>query len=188
MIRSIVDNNCGCLMPDACLKRSYWVDDIENNEERVQISICNEYLRLKLNEARQKQNWHYPDVSEVIEAILSKHVKIYPRVWPMQMRWSNDIFDRNINLRYCSRPYIIQELPMRKALEICTENRYHFIKDRVISELTNYLKANFHYKKYKTKYANCKTLINKWSKEWCLEKKSLIMNEIIIDILTVNSK
>lgn len=173
----ILHTECGCIENDirseSCLKRVFFVTDIENSNYKY-ISVCNNFLRLKIQYKKRLNNSSsYYVVDEVLKEVFSQYVKIY--TWENSRTFGNpnEIFETYITYEICSRPYILGYMSFKDALYLCLDKENYMVSDLVFEKVREYL-DNIRYKKYKTKYKECLSIIRKIKKSYGDEKRTLI--------------
>jgi hypothetical protein len=189
----ITHNKCGCIESSGvkdpkCLKRRYVVEDIKRGKS-IDIFICNEYLRLML-----QQDKHYSwfakkyAVHDVLKEIFKEYVHVED-FWIQRLGVSNknDIANQYITYTLCDRPYIYSTISFLDAVEACCQNKYYGrLTYMVVDKFEDYINKN-EYKKYKSKYAEAGRLVRKIGRCFSNEREMLIQ-ELLILLLKLKTK
>lgn len=187
----IYHEECGCLFADnirsdECRKRYYTVRDLENQDTK-QIVICNEYIRLMLNEYQIGKrfvgyNTRQYKVERIIEEIIGEYVNIGNAVYSR----GNDLTDVSINFVVCERPWICRTINLVPALEMIREGNF-MIYEETFNAIKNYLERTT-YKKYKTKYADTMRLLRKAQSFIGSKQREIVINSMFNNILQMQIK
>lgn len=186
---------CGCLFEnrtesDGCLKR-YFVVLIPENEEWVRLAVCNEYIRLKINEHLIKKDYGSMEIRarEVISDIIIDELNLDAHLFNNHTRWQrrgNDLFDKTIDIVTCEKPYMKAYYTMREALEHSL-NGNRMIKHRTLDVIREYI-STMEYVKYKSKYKTLSTIVNKIDKEFSPDELQILFTELLVAVLQINAK
>lgn len=159
METEVYHKECCCLHGDSdiksslCNKRYYNIYSIEDNEHKT-IIVCNEYIRLKLNERNHlKCRISYIDF---MKDIISNYAKIGFKI--ERDLNNNDILNHKVFIDVCERPRLWSYITIKECLTSIedmseTSQREWIIRDKLYYAIDSYLSSNSLYKKYKTKYA-----------------------------------
>lgn len=185
----IVHTECACLenydsLDDRCLKRTFFVCDIKNSTYKY-ISVCNEFLRLKLKQENPSSySYSYFKIDNVLVDIFRNYM--YVPEFKNQYGGGNDIINSYITYNVCERPSIYRYIPIMDAIEMVLNSRNYLLDEPLFNNISYYLER-VTYKKYKTKYADCKRLMNKIKRSYNEERENLI-TELFIKIYELNIK
>ena len=105
-MENIYHNECACLfahniMDDRCHKRYYQIIDWKTGIPK-NLFICNELLRLKLNQRRAEEKRYYGadlTIYDIVTGIISKYVEI-TRGYPKD---SNDLVNKSVRFNVCRK-------------------------------------------------------------------------------------
>lgn len=189
-LNPVYHNECSCLLvnnveDDKCLKRYYHLYDYKKNKF-IKLFICNETIRLKLNNERIKLDSMYTgkyQIDKVLIDIFKQYVYIN-NGWDNKM--NNDLLSKHINITICSRPFVWFNLDIVDAIEKYLENDSILLYNEISNHILSYMKS-ITYKKYKTKYEFIKKKLNKMRYMYG-DEKSILMNEIFVEILQTQYK
>lgn len=187
---AVYHNECSCLFAqnvedEKCLKRFYHLYDYKKNCF-VKLFICNETIRLKLNQRRIKLDSEYISeyqIDQVLIDIFEQYVFIN-NGWENKM--NNDLLSKPINITICSRPFVWFQLNIVDAIEKYLENGSIILYDKISNHILSYMES-ITYKKYKSKYEFIRKKLNKM-KYMYGDEKSILMNEIFVEILQTQYK
>lgn len=194
----IIHNECGCVHTtgvndENCIKRTYLVADAHLNRF-LNISICNEYIRLMLMSEKNRYKKHLyayreSDISDILCKIFRNYITINDY---MSHRFgntsgSNDISELSVSVIICNRPNIYSYINILDAINICLIGYNNVICKDVKACIKNYLEST-PFKKYKTKYKNCFTILNKIEKERNPIEIEILYNSLFLLILELNIK
>lgn len=196
----IIHPKCGCLHskginhPD-CIKRTYFVTDIRAGYPTFKgektITVCNEYLRIKIHEAAASQShFHldYFDFRKILKSIFREHMVIDEPDWSDKYfgRKHNDLYDLRIPYTLCERPYMSTSISFKEAIINVTSKVNFTLEELIIPYFLDYLKTT-PYKKYKTKYMEAGRLAKKIRNTYGNEKKHIV-NKLLTLLLTLKTK
>jgi hypothetical protein len=196
LYKKIAHNHCGCVFStgiedERCLKRYYILNDYENGQQ-IKLSICNEYLRLKIAEERNKRKDLYlhnnVDLNEILISIFSEYVNVYEySIWHLNKRNGN-INTINIATTLCQSPKIITHINLLDAIEIVRLGNYidDSLKHSIAREVKYFTDTYIRSKVSVNKYQKVSELINKIYKCWDRSKREIYMNELFITIFELS--
>ncbi|MCP4354327.1 MAG: hypothetical protein GY793_01600 [Proteobacteria bacterium] len=186
---AVYHNECSCLFAnnvedEDCLKRFYHLYDYKNNSF-IKLFICNETIRLKLNQIRINKGSTYLgkyEVGKVLDSIFKEYVSLGDgRYYDV----GNDLLDRHVHITVCSRPYTYTSIKLTEAIEIYLENNSRLLFNEIKIIILDYMR-NITYKKYKTKYESIRRKLKKIDNYGT--NKDILMNEVFIEILQTQCK
>jgi hypothetical protein len=91
-----------------------------------------------------------------------------------------------MNITVCSRPFVWVHLNIVEAIEKYLENDSLILYNEISKHILSYMKS-ITYKKYKTKYEFIRIKLNKMKYTYG-DEKSILMNEIFVEILQTQYK
>jgi len=196
-MKEITHNHCGCVLSNGiedknCLKRYYMLTDY-NNGEYIKLSICNEYLRLKVAEYKHKQEVFYSidkyDIEKILLPIFGEYIKLYDINSYGQTK-GNNLSDKNINAYLCESPKIFTRINIIEAIDLIRLNHAYIngLRENTLRVVREYIEYNIKSKASKSKYDSIIALIKRIDKTWNKEERELMINELFITILQIEVK
>ena len=199
-METIYHDECNCLSAsnvrdDKCLKRYYFIEDIEKQDYKY-IAICNSYLRLLFhNEKKRITSTTYLNCSgnrimkNIETELISKYVEIKRPHYNYWFYDKPDLIDRAVRFIVCERPFISTTYTVKECVTHIIENeeRNYKIEGALYPKIRDYLSV-MKYKKWKTKYKQCVILTKQIEKTWNKNKKTILLNELFININEMNIK
>lgn len=186
----IIHHECKCMFSNGiedknCIKRSYVLSDYKNNRY-VKIYYCNEYLRLKVAEWKDKHD--YFNFNYFFENIIKEYVEPYNTCYYGYKE--RNLIDIRISATLCDSPKIITYIPILDAIDIIRLNYWTIdaLAERIFQRVNCYLETNVRSKASKSKYTELIRLSNRIVREYSTEKKNLYINELFINILELKTK
>lgn len=149
---------CDDIKSDDCIHRYFEYHLPEGDYGRV--IVCNEYLRLKVNEYRHRNDGLYYYMHHFYTDVIEN---IFSELFPVKYT-RRPITKLNPSVTYsiCHRPYIFRRIDLFTAIEkYYNLSAGREIKDRMhdkITEVSNYL---LKYTKYKKYHERVRVLLNK---------------------------
>jgi len=194
--KEITHNHCGCVFSNGiederCLKRYYLLTDYVNGCY-IKLSICNEYLRLKVAEYNHKhKNSYLTDfhIEEILLPIFGEYIKLYNTNYCDRSR-GNNLSDKNVVAYLCSSPKIFTYINIIDAIDmIRLDNGYiDDLRPNTLRVIRDYVNYNVKSKASKFKYDTIIALTKRIDKCWNEKERELMLNELFITILQIEVK
>jgi hypothetical protein len=196
LYKEITHNKCGCVFSNGigdvnCLKRYYVINDYKNGEQ-IKLSICNEYLRLKVAEYKHRTDTHRLgnlDIDRILLPIFNEYIELYNTdYWGISK--GNNLSDKNVIIHLCESPKIITYINIIDAIDIIRLNRSfaYNIRKSTLKVIRDYVNYNIKSKASKSRYDSIIALIKRIDKTWNEQERELMINELFIIILQIEVK
>lgn len=170
----------------ACSCRRYLRVYDPRADNYATLNLCNEWLRLKVQEGiHQGHEWSIAPryvASDIIEKLVFDHLEIKTHKRPY-----NDFSINYVNMYFCERPYISGYVSMKDAIEWCLANHRSDVFWSVHNQVTRWCERNERFKKHKSNCATIKLLLNKLKHLYRPEDKEPIINELFLIILKIQT-
>lgn len=174
----IFSNKCACLDSKTCLKRTFtfydWI-----KLKKYHFSICNEYLKVKLNTfcIRTNNTIDKNMLEFVVLPELSEIGKPVYNEWYCNNSEVTNLNELNINFQFSVRPCIYRSIPLKYAIQEYLNGALN-LKDDIIE------KINYHLNQVKKKskirhYQKIKSLLSDINRMKSKES-DLVINELLI--------
>lgn len=196
--RVVLYPKCSCLLASGihsedCDKLFIQLYHPEKNKLYL-LGICRNRIRSVYHNKKAKgeierylmeQNKKNHCINEIIKDIANEQFNYDFYKWGYS-RDKNDLMNISVTVDTCNRPYMYRRFTIIESMEILTANgfRHGPLFDATISEIKYYL-DNVKFKKYKTKYSECFSILNKIKKERDSEIRTLMWVDLFICILTL---